>query len=114
MFDCFQSFISQKATQQEITKLRNGYQELCEEAWSLRLLMRKSLEPFPCYVSPESQIKNLEGLYETIGEITHASGVTRDFAFPIFGALLKHAQVHGETAKILEKAQCIIAVPSTS
>lgn len=112
MFDCFQRFISTKATPQQITKLRNGHRELCKEAWALRLLMRNSLEPFECCVSPGYQLKGLEDLYEAIGEISHVSGMTGDFVFPIFGALIKHAKVHGERFKILEKAQCIMAVPS--
>jgi hypothetical protein len=114
MFECFQPLISKKATSQLIEKLRNGYRELCEEAWVLRLLMRKSVDPFECYVSPGFQLKGLEHLYETVGEIAHISGETGEFAFPIFGALIKRTSVHGESAKILEKAQCIIAVPSTS
>lgn len=112
MFDCFQEFISDKATSQQIMKLRNGYRELCKEAWALRLLMRSSLEPFECYLSPGCRLKGLEDRYEAIGEISHVSGMTGDFAFPIFGALIKHSNVHGESSKVLEKAQCIMAVPS--
>ncbi|PTB35978.1 hypothetical protein M441DRAFT_151936 [Trichoderma asperellum CBS 433.97] len=113
MFDCFQRFISEKATVQQIERLRNAYRELCKEAWTLRLLMRNSLEPFECYVSRGYQLGGLEALYEVIGEISHVSGMTGEFAFPIFGALIKHAKIHGEGFKILEKAQCIMAVPST-
>ncbi|KAH8127858.1 hypothetical protein FP744_10000901 [Trichoderma asperellum] len=113
MFNLFQQFTSNKATPQQIEKLRNGYRELCEEALALRLLMRSSLEPFECYVSPGYQLGGLEALYEVIGEISHVSGMTGEFSFPIFGALIKHAKIHGEGFKILEKAQCIMAVPST-
>ncbi|KAL6900332.1 hypothetical protein GGI43DRAFT_422880 [Trichoderma evansii] len=113
MFSFFQRFISTKATSQQIEKLRHGYRELCKEACTLRLLMRNSLEPFECYVSPGYQLKGLEDRYEAIGEISHVSGTTGEFAFPIFGALIKHAKVHGESSKVLEKAQCIMAVPST-
>lgn len=112
MFDCFQCFISKKATPQQILKLKNGYQELCKEAWALRLLMRNSLEPFECYVSPGYRLKGLEDRYEAIGEISHVPGMRGDFAFPIFGALIKHAKINGESCNILEKAQCIVAVPS--
>lgn len=113
MFDCFQRLVSTKAMPQQLAKLRNGYRELCTEACALRLLMRNSLEPFECYVSPGCQLKGLEDLYEAIGEISHVSGTAGDFVFPIFGALVKHGTVHGESFKILEKAQCIMAVPST-
>lgn len=113
MFDAFQRFTSKEATPQQIAKLRSGYRELCTEAWTLRLLMRNSLEPFECYLSPGYQLKGLEDVYEAIGEISHVSGMAGDFAFPIFGALVKHTKVDGESFKILEKAQCIMAVPST-
>jgi hypothetical protein len=113
MFDYFQLFLSKKAMPQQIAKLRKGYQELCAEAWALRLLMRNSLEPFECYVSPGCQLKGLEDLYEAIGEISHVAGMTGDFGFPIFGALIKKTKSHEENVKVLEKAQCIVAVPST-
>lgn len=113
MFNYFQEFTSQKATPQQISKLRNGYRELCKEAWSLQLLMRNSLEPFECFVSPGCRLKGLEDRYEAIGEISHVPGTVGDFAFPIFGALIKHNKVNGESVKVLEKAQCIMAVPST-
>lgn len=112
MFSYFQGFISQEAMPQQIAKLRNGYRELCKEAWALRLLMRNSLEPFECFVSPGCRLKGLEDRYEAIGEISHVPGMTGDFAFPIFGALIKNTKVNGESVKILEKAQCVMAVPS--
>lgn len=113
MFNYFKCLLSQKATPQQLEKLRNGYRELCREARALRLLMRNSLEPFECYVSPECQLKGLEDRYEAIGEIPHIPDTAGDFAFPVFGALIKHTKAHGEKVKILEKAQCIVAVPST-
>ncbi|KAL7922153.1 hypothetical protein ACQKWADRAFT_293652 [Trichoderma austrokoningii] len=113
MFSCFQVFISEKATPQQIEKLRKGYHELCKEAWALQLLMRSSLEPFECYVSPGYLLRGLEDRYEAIGEISHVAGTTGDFAFPIFGALIKHTKVQGNGGKVLEKAQCIVAVPSS-
>lgn len=113
MFNYFETFTSQEATPQQISKLRHGYRELCKEAWALRLLMRSSIEPFECFVSPGYWLKGLEDRYEAIGEISHVPGMTGDFAFPIFGALIKHGKVNGERIKILEKAQCIMAVPST-
>lgn len=113
MFTYFENFTSQEATQQQTAKLKNGYRELCKEAWALRLLMRSSIEPFECFVSPGHRFKGLEDRYEAIGEISHVPGMTGDFAFPVFGALIKHTKAHGENIKILEKAQCIVAVPST-
>lgn len=113
MFNYFQILLSEKATPQQLEKLRNGYRELCREARALRLLMRNSLEPFECYVSPGCQLKGLEDRYEAIGEISHIENQTGDFAFPVFGALIKHTKAHGENVKILEKAQCIVAVPFT-
>jgi hypothetical protein len=112
MFSYFQDFTSREATPQQIAKLRNGYRELCKEAWDLRLLMRNSLEPFECFVSLGCRLKGLEDRYEAIGEICHVPGNTGDFVFPIFGALVKHTKVNGESLKVLEKAQCIMAVPS--
>ncbi|KAM0265124.1 hypothetical protein ACHAQJ_000276 [Trichoderma viride] len=109
MYECFSHLIDEEAAEQDKTKLRDGFLELCKEAWNLRLLMRKSREPYECWSIKRDSIKSLEPWCEVFDEISDDAGMGEDIAFTLFGALIKQSQIRGEEPMVLEKAHIVVA-----
>ncbi|KAL7936396.1 hypothetical protein V8C35DRAFT_295388 [Trichoderma chlorosporum] len=108
MYDVFSPLIAVEATQEEQTKLRNMMLDLCLEASALRLLMRKSREPYECWSMARGQLKENEHLCEIFGEVAGDSTQTKSVMFfTLIGALVKYERFSNEGPKVLEKAQVI-------
>jgi hypothetical protein len=115
MFEAFQPIISAKADKKQLEDLQDQLTALCNEAWDLRLIMRKSREGHRC-VRPPTRDKRcfLEDFENLVEPISVEGGNTKEksdeIAYSLFGALVKDpaGAGHAEGEVVLEKAQVVL------
>ncbi|CAH0033346.1 unnamed protein product, partial [Clonostachys rhizophaga] len=115
IFADFALLISPKSGTREQNELREQFQTICDEAWEVAMIMRRSREGHKCFVPPTGTTKCLFNAYESLVEpITVEGGKNEDgsdeIAYSLFGALVKGAQCHWEATGegVLEKAQVVL------
>ncbi|UKZ67130.1 uncharacterized protein TrAtP1_008293 [Trichoderma atroviride] len=109
MYDVFSPLIAAEATQEEQTNLRRIIIDLCQEASALRLLMRKSREPYECWLMARGPLKDKLHLCDSFGEVAGDSTQTESLiSFTLVGALVRYERFGSEEPRVLEKAQVIV------
>jgi hypothetical protein len=83
---------------------------LCEDAFKLRMTMRKSKEGYRCELPKVENVADSEDIVDSMG--VEGGGKNKDasdtIAYVLFGALIKHPQYRGEDRRVLEKAHVIV------
>ncbi|KFA51339.1 hypothetical protein S40293_10817 [Stachybotrys chartarum IBT 40293] len=113
MFAHFVPVISPKSGTKQQGELQKQFQSICDEAWDLAILMRRSREGYKCIVPPTGRSKCFINAYETLVEpITVEGGKNEDrsdeIAYSLFGALVKGANHEESKGGVLEKAQVVL------
>lgn len=108
MYEHFTTLIQRETTPQERQKLMQDFENLCNEAYSLRLIMRRSKGTYQSRVFlPGTQIDDVDNLADIYGTLTNGtSGDGTRVAFTLFGALLKR-RYREATWATLTKGQVI-------
>ncbi|KAF4463097.1 phage C domain-containing [Fusarium albosuccineum] len=110
MHDYFTAFIVEEATQEDREKLLEAFTELCNEAYALRLLMRKSKNNYRCVsIGTGVPEENTERYADVFGELEDAPNGSKKVALTLFGCLTAHTQNSTDNYRVLEKAQIIVA-----
>lgn len=109
MYKDFSGLIRQEATPQETAKLRNDFEKLCNQAYDLQLLMRKSQEDYRFHIIvPGASLEGLDDIADNYGELDGTRDGGTKVAFTMFGALVLRAQSCDEKPRVLERAQIIV------
>ncbi|KAH6988463.1 hypothetical protein EDB80DRAFT_865447 [Ilyonectria destructans] len=109
MYKDFSGLIRQEATPQETTKLRNDFETLCNQAYDLQLLMRKSQEDYRFhYIVPGVSLEGLGDIADSYGELEGTTDGGTKVAFTMFGALILNTRSCDEKPRVLERAQVIV------
>lgn len=109
MYDCFATLIPEGTTLQEREKLRNAFRKLCDQAYALRLLMRKSKENYQCRPVPfGASLDEMGHIANDFGELDVQADGRAKVALTLFGALVIQPGSRGEELRLLEKAQVIV------
>ncbi|KAJ3537619.1 hypothetical protein NM208_g6235 [Fusarium decemcellulare] len=110
MYDYFTAFIVDGATQEDGERLLQGFIELCNEAYALRLLMRKSKNNYRCLTMNIGILEeNAERFADVFGELKDTSNGGKKAVLTLFGCLAADTPNSTGDYRILEKAQIIVA-----
>ncbi|KAH7157317.1 hypothetical protein B0J13DRAFT_520061 [Dactylonectria estremocensis] len=108
LYNLFATIIAEEATQQDRVKLQDGFRGLCSQAYSLRLLMRKSKENYQCLpISTGALLDEVEHLADVYGETDDKPGGRVRVALTLCDGLVK-SQPQTDQPLVLEKAQVVI------
>jgi hypothetical protein len=114
IFETFIPVISPKTGPREHRELEQQFQRVCDEAWDVAMIMRRSRERHRCIVPPTSTTNCSITAYETLAEPIIVEGgnnkdASDEIAYSLFGALVKTPQHHGGSKMVvLEKAQVVL------
>ncbi|KAF5006440.1 hypothetical protein FDECE_7200 [Fusarium decemcellulare] len=110
IYGYFTAFLVDEATQQDRERLFEGFIELCNEAYALRLLMRKSKNNYRCLsIDIGTLEEKAEGWADVFGELKGARDGRRKVVFTLFGCLAAQTQNSTGEYRVLEKAQILVA-----
>jgi predicted ATPase len=108
MFNYFTAFITEEATGDDREKLLGGFIDLCNEAYNLRLSMRKSRSNYQCLnVATGALEESTERYADVFGELEGTGNGRTTVLLTLFGGLGVQIRDSGET-RFLEKAQIIV------
>jgi hypothetical protein len=112
IFKFFTPLISTKATIEEKDELKAMILKLCQEAFELRMMMRRSKEGYRCEApTPEKATRLVdwedfaEPHYVENGKQNEASD---EIAYCLFGPLIKNPEYGIEGRKVLERAHVVM------
>ncbi|KAF5584412.1 phage C domain protein [Fusarium subglutinans] len=109
MYDDFAPFIVDEATREDKEKLLEGFMELCDKAYSLRLFMRKSKSNYQCHnISLGSPVEGMDRWADVFGELEGTQSGRNTVVLTLFGVLVSQAGNSRNDLRILEKAQIIV------
>ncbi|KAH7214517.1 hypothetical protein DER44DRAFT_893021 [Fusarium oxysporum] len=109
MYDDFAPFIVDGATREGKRRLLEGFMELCDEAYVLRLLMRKSKNNYQCRsVKVGTPVEGKERWADVFGELEGTQSGRDTAVLTLFGALFAYTGNSRNDVRILEKAQTIV------
>lgn len=111
MFDFFQPLLVHRDGQRQ-QQLKDMITTLCSDAFSLRMMMRKSKGGYRCEIpglddtALVSQLRNLVDVHAV--ENGGPDDGSDEISYCLFGALTKHQEHIGENMIVLEKAQVVV------
>lgn len=109
LYDEFATLIIDGATHEERVKLRKGFEEICNQAYALRLLMRKSTESYECLLIRSGvPLDEIEHGVDIFGELDGRPDGKVEVTLTLFGALAVHPRSGEEQPRVLENAQVIV------
>ncbi|KAF5699746.1 phage C domain-containing protein [Fusarium globosum] len=110
MHDDFAQFIVEEATREDKARLLEGFMELCNEAYGLRLLMRKSKNNYQCHSAQVGiPIEGSERWADVFGELEGRQSGRKMIVLTLFGVLVASTGNSRNDIRVLEKAQTIVA-----
>ncbi|KAM0546651.1 hypothetical protein ACHAPJ_010789 [Fusarium lateritium] len=110
MYGYFAAFIVKEATQEDQERLFEGFIELCNGAYALRLLMRKSKTDYWCLsMEVGTTEKDAERCADVYGELEDTGNGRSRVALTLFGALGVYNRNSPDGIRVLEKAQILVA-----
>lgn len=109
MYDDFAPFIVDEATREDKEKLLEGFMELCDEAYILRLLMRKSKNNYQCHsMSLDVPVEGYDRWADVFGELEGTQSGRNTIVLTLFGVLVAQTGNSRNELRVLEKAQIIV------
>ncbi|KAF4503345.1 phage C domain containing protein [Fusarium agapanthi] len=109
MYDDFAPFIVDEATREDKEKLLEGFMELCDKAYFLRLLMRKSKNNYQCRSSSLGiPVEGSDHWADVFGELEGTRSGRNTVVLTLFGVLVAQPGNCTNELRILEKAQIIV------
>ncbi|KAJ4245771.1 hypothetical protein NW762_013895 [Fusarium torreyae] len=110
MYDYFTAFVVEEVTQEARRRLFESFVELCNEAYALRLLMRKSKTDYWCLSMEVGTTENdVERCADVYGELEDTGHGRSRVALTLFGALGVYTPSSPDGIRILERAQVLVA-----
>ncbi|KAH7158429.1 hypothetical protein DER46DRAFT_685547 [Fusarium sp. MPI-SDFR-AT-0072] len=109
MYDDFAPFIVDEATREDKARLLEGFMELCDEAYALRLLMRKSKNNYQCRsLTLGIPVEGNDRWADVFGELEGTQSGRNTVVLTLFGVLVAQTGNSRNDIRILEKAQIIV------
>lgn len=110
--DHLSPLLHSKANRKEQDELFQKILEVCQQAYKLRMMMRKSKERYYCYLPNSKDSSHLSKIKQFADSFDVEGGKAEDesdeVAYVLFGALMKDTRNLGGEVKVLEKASVIL------